>query len=303
MKILIATFDHPYYLWQCLVQINNFMKYGYDKDTIFVISTSNPSTQLISMMNHPEIKSKFFLYKDERPGYQYPSSLRPHILEKFFKENPEYEKETFFYTDPDVIFTRWFDFSEFEKDDIWYVSDTRSYLDSKYIKSKSEKLFNEMCDIIGISPELVVKNDENAGGAQYILKNITADFWHTCMIKSEILYNHMKDTSNIYKPEHPIQFWTSDMWTVFWEGLKNGKDIKIHKDLDFCWAVSDIKEWYDKYIFHNAGVPGDSEEFFSKITYQVSPFNKKLVENKKNCTYKYVQEIKETEERFSDIVW
>ena len=26
MKILIATFDHNYYLWQCLVQINNFMK-------------------------------------------------------------------------------------------------------------------------------------------------------------------------------------------------------------------------------------------------------------------------------------
>ena len=73
-----------------------------------------------------------------------PSSLRPHILEKFYKEHPEFEKETVFYTDPDVVFTKQFDFSKFEQDNIWYVSDTISYLDSKYIKSKSEKLFNEM---------------------------------------------------------------------------------------------------------------------------------------------------------------
>ena len=43
MKILIATFDHNYYLWQVLVQINNFMKYGYDADTVYVVSSSNPS--------------------------------------------------------------------------------------------------------------------------------------------------------------------------------------------------------------------------------------------------------------------
>jgi hypothetical protein len=305
MKILIATFDHKYYLWQCLVQINNFSKYGYDKDTIFVIATdpNNPSKELKSIIENPKIKSKFFLYPDDRPSHKYPSSLRFHILEKLFREKPEYEKEMFFYTDPDVVFTKYFDFSKFEKDDILYVSDTRSYLDSNYIKSKSEKLFNEMCDIIGISPELVIENDKNAGGAQYILKNINSNFWDVCRDKSEILYNHMKDTSTIYKPEHPIQFWTSDMWTLFWEGLKRGQEFKINRDLDFCWAVSNISQWYDKYIFHNAGVPGDSDEFFSKITYQESPFNKKLVENKKNCTYKYVQEIKETEERFSDIVW
>lgn len=303
MKILIATFDHTYYLWQCLVQISNFMKYGYDEDAIFVISTSDPSPQLKSMINHPKIKSKFFLYKDERVGMKYPSTLRLHILEKFFREHPEYEKETFFYTDPDVVFTKQFDFSKFEKDDIWYVSDTRSYLDSRYIKSKSEELFNEMCKIIGISPELVIENDNNAGGAQYILKNISSDFWKTCMFKSETLYNHMKDTSNIYKPEHPIQCWTSDMWTLFWEGLKNGRKIRIHKDLNFCWAVSPINHWYDTYIFHNAGVPGDSETHFSKITYQISPFNKNLVMNPDNCTSKYVEEIKETENIFKDIVW
>ena len=57
MKILIATLDHNYYLWQCLVQINNFMKYGYDEDTTYVISSSNPSPALKAMMTCPKIKS------------------------------------------------------------------------------------------------------------------------------------------------------------------------------------------------------------------------------------------------------
>ena len=77
MKTLIATFDHNYYLWQCLVQINNFMKYGYDEDTVYIVSTSNPSPVLKSIMNCPKIKSKFYLYKDERNQHHYPSSLRP----------------------------------------------------------------------------------------------------------------------------------------------------------------------------------------------------------------------------------
>jgi len=302
MKILVATFDHNYYLWQCLVQINNFIKHGYDEDAIFVIATNNPSPALTAMMNCPKIKSKFYLYKDERDGLKYPSTLRLHILEKLFKEHPEYEKETFFYIDPDVVFTKKLDFSEMEKDDTWWVSDTRSYLNSRYIKSKSEKLFEEMCEIIGISPELVVANDDNAGGAQYLLKNVDSNFWKTCLDNSEKLFNHMKATESIYNPKNPIQSWTSDMWTIFWTALKMKREFKIHKDLDFCWSVYNIKTWDSTYIFHNAGVPGPSDIYFSKIVYQVSPFNQELKANADNCTYKYIQEIKETEKRFSDVV-
>ena len=303
MKILIATFDHNYYLWQTLVQINNFMKYGYDKDTIYVIASSNPSPVLKSIMECPKIKSKFFIYKDERINSRYPSSLRPHILEKFFNEHPEYEKETLFYTDPDVVFTKRLDFSEMEEDNTWYLSDTRSYIDSKYIKSKSEQLFNEMCNIVKVSPEEITNNDDNAGGAQYLMKGVNAEFWKKCYDDMENLYIHMKDTESVYNPQHPIQSWTSDMWAVFWNGIYFGHEIKLHNDLDFSWATDNIKRWYETYIFHNAGIVGASDTHFSKIMYQTSPFNQDIKVSSDNCTYKYLQEIKDTEVNFKDILF
>ena len=65
MKIIIVLPDHNYFLWQMLVQINNFIKYGYDEDTVYVVSSSNPSVILKSLMSHPKIKSKFYIYNDD----------------------------------------------------------------------------------------------------------------------------------------------------------------------------------------------------------------------------------------------
>lgn len=303
MKILIASFDHNYYLWQILVQINNFMKYGYDKDTVYVIASSDPSPILKSMMEDKKIKSKFFIYKDERINSVYPSSLRPHILEKFFLEHPKYEQETLFYTDPDVVFTKRLDFAEMEVDDVWYLSDTRSYIDSKYIKSKSEQLFNEMCDIVKVSPEEIIGNDDNAGGAQYLMKGVNAEFWRKAYVDMENLYQHMTKTASIYHPEHPIQSWTADMWAVLWNAIYFGHKVKLHKELDFSWATDNIKRWYDTYIFHNAGIVGASNTHFSKVMYQTSPFNQTINVSDDNCTYKYLQEIKDTERNFSEILF
>ena len=298
MKILVATFDHNYYLWQCLVQINNFIKYGYDTDTVYVIASSNPSAVLLSLMNNDKIKSKFYIYKDDRVGSKYPVSLRHNILYKFFKEHPEYEKEAILLLDPDVVFTKKLDFTEMENDEFWHLSDTRSYIDSKYIKSKSEKLFNEMCELVSLSPIEVSNNDDNAGGAQYFMKGINADFWKKTYDDCEKLYTHMKENEAT-----GIQSWTADMWSLLWNGLYFGHKVRINKELEFCWATDNIKRWGETYIFHNAGITGDSKTHFSKITYQISPFNKDIYSNDDNCTFMYVKEIKETEENFKDILF
>ena len=298
MKFLIATFDHPYYLWQCLVQINNFMKYGYGEDTVYIISSFNPSPILQSMMNCEKIKSKFFIYKDERQGSEYPVSLRHHLLIKFFTENPEYNDESIFLTDPDVVFTKKVDFTEMENDEFWHLSDTRSYVGSGAIKSKSDKLFNEMCELVGVLPDDVTANDVNAGGAQYLMKGVNSDFFKKTYDDCEKLYVHMKENESI-----GIQCWIADMWSLFWNGIYFGHKIKINKELDFSWPIDNIKRWNETNIFHNAGISGDSSTHFSKITYQVSPFNKELYSNDDNCSYMYIKEIKETEENFKEILF
>ena len=304
MKFIIATFDHTYYLWQSLVQINNFMKFGYDVDLEYIISTDDPSPVLQSFMNNDKIKAKFHIYKDTRETRNYASSLRPHILEKFFKDYPEYENEVLFYTDPDVLFTKKMDFTNLCADKVWYVSDTRSYLDSNYVKSKGVELFNEMCAICKVDPEVITANDPNAGGAQYIMKGVNAEFWRKVYLDSEELYVHMQNTSQKYHPEHPIQAWTSDMWAVFWNAIYFGHEVKISKAMEFSWGSDHIKRWRETNIFHNAGVvTSNGGTHFYKIDYQISPFNKELKSNDDNCTFNYINEIKDTELNFADILF
>jgi len=300
MKILIASPDIPYYNWQILVQINNFKKFGYN-DVIYVIGLLNGkslSEQLKQVFE--QTNTKYFAYPDERINMIYPSTLRLHIIEKFFKGNPD--SDSFFYVDPDLLFSKKIDFYDLLRDNIWYVSDTRSYLDSKYIRSKGEELFQTMAKIVGLSPTLIMDNDENAGGAQYLLKNVDWKFWNKAYHDSEKLYRYMKKTEGIFHPEHPIQSWTADMWAVFWDALYFGHKVKISDKLDFSWATDVIDVYEKKNFFHNAGV-FDQKHLFNKTQYQTSPFKSDFSHvSKEFCSYKYVEEIEETKINFPTLI-
>jgi len=305
MKYLIALPDSNYFLWQMLVQINNFKKLGLDGDVIYVVGkrTMQKSNVLTDIISKNKTKCTIYVFQDEREDGQYSSTLRPHILAKFFEVYPNAEKETFFYLDPDVIFTKKMKLGDLERGNTWYLSDTRSYISSEYIKSKGELLFIEMCNIVGIDPHVVEGNDDSAGGAQYIMKNVTADFWLKVEKDSEALFNHMVKTSSRYNPEHPIQAWTADMWAVLWNAWYFGHTTKISKKLDFCWATDVVDKWKKTSIYHNAGAVIDNGYYFLKTQHQISPFNKELKCSDEYCSYNYVKEIKETEMEFSNILF
>ena len=139
-----------------------------------------------------------------------------------------------------------------------------------------------MCMIADIDEELVIKNDNNAGGAQYLLKNVDSSYWERVEFLSGQLYNYMKKTEKKYNPEHPIQSWTADMWAVLWVAWKRGHKTKIIKRFDFAWATDTINKWDERKMFHNAGV-FNQEYLFNKTHYtNKHPFNDKFgyVENK-----------------------
>jgi hypothetical protein len=304
MKILIALPEHDYFLWQMLVQINNLKKFGYDKNTMYVIGRQNikRNENLDNIIKYTKTNCSFYTYNDDRNDYTYPSSLRPHILHKLFLDHPEFENESFFYIDPDVIFTKKIRFNDIEKNNIWYLSDTRSYIGSSYIKSKSDELFNKMCNIVGIDPQIVEKNDDSAGGAQYFMKNLTASFWEKVENDSTNLYKLMINTQDKYTPEAPIQAWTADMWAVLWNAWLMGYETKIVKRLNFSWATDPISKWDKCSIYHNAGAVGDNN-FFKKTDYQKSPFNEKLKCSSKYCSFNYIKEIKETKKNYKNILF
>ena len=306
IKFIVPLPDSSYYLWQILVQINNFRRLGYEIDAHYpvCIFNNNPSEILKQLSNSTNIKAHFHLYYDNREDKSYSASMKPWLMAQYFKEFPEEKDNIYIYLDPDVIFLDKMNFSKFIDDDIWYESDTCSYLDSRYIKSKGEQLFYEMCDIVGIPYEVVLSNDKNCGGAQYITKNNTFEFWNEVEKTSVPLYKHMVDTAVKYKPEgdpYPIQAWTSEMWTTNWCLWKNGITTKCVPELDFHWADHKMKELKHT-IFHNAGVVKEDDINFCKTTYQKSPFRKDIKISKDSISYKYLLEVKETEINFPELI-
>ena len=303
MKILVTFPDVPYYNWQVLVQINNLVKFGYDNNIIYVVgkqSTKELSAQIKNVLDNTPVE--YQVYNDTRRGAKYPSSLRPHLLQKYFTNFPELSGETFFYIDPDLLFSKAIDFTTLLDKDTWYVSDTRSYLDSKYIKSKSPRLFELMCHISQIDKNVVINNDDNAGGAQYLMKNIDANYWYEVYKDSEKLYDFMKKSEDRYSPQHPIQSWTADMWAVLWNAWKIEHDVKISPKLSFSWATDIIAKFDEHNLFHNAGV-ANQPNLFNKTSYQTSPFNADFSHvSDKFCSYKYVEEIEETKNNYPNLI-
>lgn len=306
IKFIIPAPDSPYYLWQVLVQINNFRKLGYEIDAHYPVCYFNgsPSKLLVALSESINIKSKFHLYSDNRTDKSYSASTKPWLMGQYFKEFPEESKFTYIYLDPDVIFLKPINWHRFTNDDIWYESDTCSYLNSRYIKSKGEQLFVEMCDIVDIPTELVIENDLNCGGAQYVTKNNKFEIWNEIEKVSVTLYNHMINTSEKYKPEkeiYPIQAWTAEMWATNWVLWKHGIKTKCDNNLDFHWANHKNTELkFD--IYHNAGVTENDGKYFSKTAYQKSPFNKELKGGIDTISYKYIEEIKDTEMNFPELI-
>lgn len=303
MKFIVATSDNVYYRWQMLVQIHNFKKLGMLDDLIYVVSkTSERKSKYLGYIEK-ETGVKIYTYDDERKSKTYTSSIRPHIMKKFIVDHPEYE-DIFFYLDPDVLYTEKPSyFGSIIKNDIWYLSDTRSYIDSQYIKRKSEKLFQEMCDIVGVDSKLIENSDRVAGGAQYIMKKTNYEYWDKVEKDCEELYKHMHATETKYSPKHPIQKWTADMWAVLWNGHYFGHRIKIWKELEFNWATTPMKDLMDKRIYHNAGAVTQSDLFLKTKYFNENPFNADFSHvSENNCSKFYVDHILEVKNEYPELV-
>jgi hypothetical protein len=298
MKFLSAQPDSDYYIWQLEVQYNNFKKFGFEKDMIILMGYEkekgiNPKAKKFA----ENLKCCVFFISDTREDKTYIPSIRPHIIKKFYRQNKV--NEPIFYHDSDIIFKHRFDLNkllEIGKNKV-LVSDTISYIGARYIESKGKKLLNEMCDIVGINKKTVINNERNSGGAQYFfIKELDFMFWEKVERDCVLLYKHMRDTSTKYSPEHPIQFWCSDMWAVLWNLWLFGVDVSIVDEMGFCFATDEIEDKLDICILHNAGVTNNDKHLFNKGEFiDKSPYGMDFsYVNQKYCSYLYVKEIIET---------
>jgi len=307
--------DLPYFHWQIKLYIHNFVKHGINPKNIHVIlgilqGQIEPSDGAIEILKQGV---NLHFYKDEREKKLYIPSIKPYLIHKWIEQDESRGKQ-FFLHDSDIILTKESNFKNLLNDDIIYLSDTKNYIGYDYLKScstkyeknfpncKTEQLIDDMCEVIGVDKELIIKNKENSGGAQYIIKNTDSNFWKKVYEDSTEMYHKM----TIFQKRYPlkkgsVQTWTAEMWSLLWNLWKLGHETKISEELDFVWGTDNIQKFFEKPILHMAGVTEDMKyrkffkgDFINKNPIQllkedINYFN--FIEPK-SITIKYVDNMK-----------
>ena len=277
LKFIQACPDDTYYTWQVHLWMESLKEIGHSDKAVNLIFTPNgrqPNEKWEKIVElYPE--AEFVFIKDEDNISQYIPIyipvLRPYSLYRYFKGNPKSSEKAFFYCDSDILFTKNFNVNRFLENEICYLSDTNSYINASYFDSKvrdvlPDKLeeykkmdvLHEICSIIGISREIAEKNNLNSGGAQYLLKNVDAKFWHKVMEDSIKIRVFLQNVNRKYfeNENKGFQSWCADMWAVLWNLWLNNQETKVVSELAFAWSTDPIKKLESHTILHNAGITG-----------------------------------------------
>jgi len=306
MTFISVQPDELFFHWQVEVFIHNAMSKGVNPNWIEILFAcdQDPTPEGVALTTKYPFVRFFFYRKHQLENHGYVQILRPDVLEQHFKRFPNLEHESIFYHDCDIIFRELPNFEILNIDDVWYFSDTISYIGAEYIQSKGEDLLPMLCSIAGVSEELVIENQDNSGGAQYLMKGLTHEFWKDVKETTLALYKFMVDSEiqerktlsqEQLQTYNPIQKWCADMWAVFWCGLKRGRKIRISKELDFSWSSTmGHEEWLNSKILHNTGITSSNGgKLFFKNSYRfIEPWDADFSNIDPNSnSYNYLQAV------------
>lgn len=284
--------DIPYFHWQVKVMLVNFQQNNIDLDrchVIFLHNNSTPSQEVIQLMNQfPQ--ARFFFYLDDRKDRFYIPSIKPYGMYKHFSKFNIVEQ--FLYHDCDIIFREKINENLFDKS-ICYMSDTISYIGYEYCLSKGEQQLQDMANIVKIPLQTIKDNQNSSGGAQYVMSNITSDYWLKVYQDSNSLYQFLDIKSKTQQPQqgdYLIQKWCAEMWATLWNLWFFDHKTLVVDELNFCFATTPIAEYFNTKILHNAGVnESDKHKMFFKGEFiNKSPFTIDLsYVDHSYCSYQY----------------
>lgn len=285
MKILFSQPANLYYAWQTELLLQNLLELGFCLNDVEVVCTGRRNKEWNALAH--KYAARFFFY-ESTANSSYPSIGRPNAIKQHFRFYPELSKETILYIDCDVLFLQspaTF-LMPLLDDDVFYLSDTKWYTGYCYLKSKREhvregadydtdEILTPLCDKIGISLDTVKANDDNSGGAQYLLKNVDWKFWESVEKDCTTIYEyfHYQFSNSINRKYFANEnagfqsFALGDMLAVLWNIWKLGKETRISKEMDFAWPGNGIQDKERLHILHNAGVTNDKDSLFYKGKY------------------------------------
>lgn len=303
LKLLSCVTDSARFLWEGRVFLYNLREHGYaDKTTLLIFQQRHKFMEDFSpewkQLEEDFPETEFVYYKDIAnitricQIFHYIPLFRLYVLQEYFRKHPELEQDAILYIDSDIIFTKSIDFTPFLNDDINYVSWTgnpertdnylwQPYFDGKIQQVVPEKLeqykkldvLGKVAHICGTTREAITQNNPNIGGAQYLLKNINAQFWTDCFNRCCEVKLYLEDINRIFmvgetateKENNGYQSFVSDMLVILFGLIARGDSILAPKELDFAWST-DLRERADEcFVIHNAGIGSDTS---ARIAFQ-----------------------------------
>lgn len=297
LVFITAQPEDRFFAWEIEVQINNLRKYGLSNRLKVLVywerreDKKSINTDWLELHhNYPEVE--FFFVKEDLENtasvdkHTYSSIIRPYCLEQYWKYNPDMEKKVVFYMDSDVIFTKMPNIPELIKSQNCFVTNTESYLGVGYMKNKAQEVgldqnhfIDIAAEIVGISRDVILSNDRDCGGAQYVLKNIPQGFWDKVQHDAILIKRRFAEENQKYFRElgaarddrsvenAGIQSWCADMWAVLYNLYYYNLPVKSPNMMISPWASDPIKagevgqRYYGSFILHNTGVEGSKNQF------------------------------------------
>lgn len=328
VKFITCCPSDTYYTWQVHLWLESLKEIGKSDKAIVLIyePKARPYNKkwdpIIAL--YPESKIIFYREKPEEDiNYLislYIPIIREYLMWTFFKEHPQESQNAIFFCDSDILFTKDFNIDDYLDDDINYLSDAVSYMGAVYIENKykevlpekleeyqSKDILQEILDCVGVSRETAIANQPHSGGAQYLLKNSTAEFWAKVMNDSIVIRLKMQELNTKYFPTQDLGFqsWCADMWGILWNLWYFNQEVKVIPEMAFSWASDKIEVLETKTIFHNAGITGvtmNGHMCFYKGKYHMGadptkdPELDKIIaseESQKYGTWYYAKKLKE----------
>lgn len=337
IRFITVQPDDRNWAWESEVQINNLRKWGLSNKFIICVHWNDLEKRCVNQdwldlkMKYPEVTFKFFrrtIAADKIRTYL--SVIRPNCLKRLWEEMPELKEKVIFYMDGDVIFIDRPKVEEMIRDEMSFVTNTAHYLGyNHYLKAKRDQVDEPellpstyFLDIISANcPQAptseFLRTDHKAGGAQYVLKNITSQFWErvesSCIeIRKDLAAANQK---HFYKRAQQeglslenagVQSWCADMWAMWGTMLSQGIEWEAPTWMDSVWASDHVTRLQgDKkgvFILHNTGIDADSARYsFQKLHYRADNiypnewpwFNNTLTHvSDQYCSWYYAEALK-----------
>lgn len=291
--ILVPLPDHPYYLWQALVQARWLAEHDWPATFLVYQQHGGPSPRLRALMGAGV--ADWVVWDDWRTDRTYNAAMKPWLVGRYLQAHPDLVDQAVLILDPDCLPLRpWPD----PAPGVLLGTCTDSYTGPGYLAGRGA--WEPLCALVGVDPTLAARHP--GIGAQYVTTGLPGDWW--CEV-AELSVDAHRLLKGIPSPDdgYPVQAWCAEMYVTQLCAIRDGIEPAADDAMAMVWANGPAAGWDSAGFFHNAGQTVDDGHHFCKLTWQHPPFGRPHPVDPDSASAPYVDLIRRTEAAWPHLAW